>query len=227
MLKFSLLCAASALAMSAAAQAQEGKNPFAGFYAGVHAGWRGDRLTGAVSDASTVRRYDMGLPEHTSGIGVFGGQIGYNIVSSKGVLAGVELSMTLGNTSDSQSGLQFSGSRALAVHRSISGLALAQGKLGWAGDRFAAYGMGGFAYSRGKISGVSDGEGPTTYFSGRTGFSGWTVGVGADLKLADNVSLGAAYNYVSLNADPLRTNGVAIDQDLTSHIAKMVLNFHF
>ena len=222
--KLSLLCATSAIAISASAGVQAQDLSTSGLYAGIHGGWANGTLSG-----SAMYGVDSGtLVDGPSFGGLFGGQVGYNFDTGSNLLIGTELSASVGHSSDSQVQSNFGGSGdTLAYERKLNGLALAQGKLGWTGGGVSVYGLGGLAFATGSISGgVSDFEG-TTSFSGDTTYNGWTLGVGVDLAVAQNVSIGAAYNYVSLTGDDVEENGIVVEQDLASHIAKLVLNYHF
>lgn len=224
MTKLSLLCATSAIAIAASTGAQAQDASTAGLYAGIHAGYASGTLSG-----SAMYGVDSGtLADGPSFGGLFGGQVGYNFDTGSNLLLGGELSASLGNSSDSQVQSNFGGSGdTLSFERKLTGLALAQAKLGWTEGGVAIYGLGGVALAAGSIDGgVSDNEG-TTSFSGNTTYNGWTLGVGIDMEVTENVSLGAAYNYVSLVGDDVEDNGIVVEQDLDSHIAKLVLNYHF
>lgn len=222
--KFSLLCATSAIAICASADARAWDTLQSGFYAGVHAG----ASTGTLSGTGTVGGSSGALVDGSSYGPLFGGQVGYDFVGGGGLLLGAELSASAGHVSDSQVQTNFAGTGdTLSYDRDLSGLVLAQGKLGWANGTLAIYGLGGAAFASGSVSGgLSDGEGTTT-FSGDTKFNGWTLGFGAEWAATENVSVGAVYNYVSLTGDSVSENDITIDQALDTHIAKLVLNYHF
>jgi outer membrane immunogenic protein len=219
--KFSLLCATSAIAISASADARAWDTLQSGFYAGLHAG----AATGTQSGTGTVGPYSGALVDGSSFGALFGGQVGYDFVAGSGLVLGAELSASAGHVTDSNVQTNFAGSgEKLSYDRDLSSLVLAQGKLGWANGTLAIYGLGGAAFANGEISGsVSDSEG----FSGTSGFKGWTLGFGAEWAATQNVSVGAVYNYVNLTADSVTGKTVTIDQALDSHIAKLVLNYHF
>ncbi len=220
----SLLCATSALAIAAGTGAQAQDMRTSGLYAGIHGGWANGTLSG-----SAMYGVDSGTLVDGASFGpLVGAQLGFDFDTGSNLFIGAELSASVGNSSQSDVQTNFGGSGdTLEYERKLNGLVLAQGKLGWTQDGVSVYGLGGLAFAAGSISGgVSDNEG-TTSFSGDTTYNGWTLGAGIDLTVAENVTIGAAYNYVSLAGDEVEENGVAVEQDLDSHIAKLVLNYHF
>lgn len=224
-LMVSLLCATSVLALAVRADAQVFDAASSGFYAGVSLGSAAGGLTGNAASLG----FTGDLAEGPSFGALRGMQVGYDAVMASGLLLGFELGVSNGTISDSQSQPNFAGTGFdLSYDRSLTRLALAQAKIGWKHDKVAVYGLGGFARAKGSIGGeVSDFEGATSAFSGSEDFGGWTVGVGANLALSDRISLGAAYNYVSVSSNGVTQNGVTVDQEMETHVAKLVLNFHF
>lgn len=223
--RMSLLCATSVIALAARAEAQIFDAAASGFYAGISLGSGSGGLTGDASfDGQTGP-----IPESPSFGMMQGTQIGYDAVLTSGLLVGFELGLSDGSIKDSQSQDNFEGTgKTLSFDRDLTRLALVQGKIGVKRDKISVFGLGGLARAEGSISGaVSDFEG-TTSFSGTSDFDGWTLGVGANFALSDHVSIGAAYNYLSLSGTSVSQNDVTIDhQDLDTQIAKLVLNFTF
>ena len=203
---------------------------------------------------------------------LIGAQAGANFIMSNGLLLGVEVSGSWsgmkGDKSFSVS--DPSGSPIpldVDVENHISALGFAQAKLGWANETFAVYGMGGLAMTRFQRDlSVKGGEGAVCTeldpcpifaaqfdprFSSTSGGSdldevlpGWTLGAGLDLMVADNVSLGVAYNYARFEYDDSfeldtsakidfgRISGSSSTEVETSghldvHVVKATLNYHF
>lgn len=203
--------------------------------------------------------------------GLLGAQAGFNAVMSNGLLLGAEIngswSEIRGDTS-----FQVSDAKTLRygmdadVESRISALGLAQAKLGWANDSFAVYGMGGLAVAQfqrdATISGgvgsciavcevdlVTFAEPSLGSMSGGSDLedtlSGWTLGAGLDVMVAENVSLGVAYNYArfeyedSFSVDPYPLAGVSngngkypssnfeTSGHVDVHVVKATLNYHF
>ncbi len=224
-LRVSLLCATSILALAVRADAQVLDAASSGFYAGISLG----SASGGVTGDAAFLGGTGNLVEGPSLGALRGVQIGYDAVMASGLLLGFELGVSDGTISDSQSQPNFGGTGFdLSYDRSLTRLALAQAKIGWKHDKVSVYGMGGLARAKGSIGGeVSDFEGTTSSFSGSEDFGGWTVGIGANFAVSDQISLGAAYNYVSVSSNGVTQNGVSVDQAMDTHIAKLVLNFHF
>ncbi|WP_417307974.1 outer membrane protein [Devosia sp.] len=212
------MCATSVIAISASAVAQA--QDMSGFYAGIHAGAAMGTLSGNVTANN-----GSGVLADADSLGpVAGVQLGYNFATGSDLLIGAELSASFGHASDSQT-LENFGNASIPryVERELTGLALAQGKFGWSTGDLSLYGLAGVAVATGTLS---DTEGSASY-SGDTFYNGWTLGAGIDLALTENVSIGAAYNYVDLSATDTEPTGTIVEQELDSHIGKLVLNYHF
>jgi outer membrane immunogenic protein len=105
-------------------------------------------------------------------------------------------------------------------------------RAGVAADSVLIYATGGLAMAGGDISITNlDGAGDdrTESFAA----TGWTGGFGAELALADNVSLKAEYLYSALNTDDVNFGSAApatdviINGDLGTHTVKVGLNYGF
>jgi outer membrane immunogenic protein len=217
--KLSLLCATSAIAIAAGTGAQAQDMRTTGFYAGIHAGFASGTQSGTVENVNT----SAGLDDAESLGPIAGVQMGYNFATGSDLLIGAEVSVSAGHSTDSMTRPFFGGGQTLYVERELTGLALVQGKLGWSVGEVSVYGLGGLAFATGSLS---DGEGSVS-FAGDTFYNGWTLGAGVDVAVTENVSIGAAYNYVDLSANEVEANRLVVNQDLNSHIAKLVLNYHF
>lgn len=250
-----LLAAVSLTALSAPAFA-ESANPFAGYYGGIHGGAGSFEASGSVSQS--IEDWSVGsfsaddsFSNHTSS-GLAGGQLGYNAVTESGFLIGVELNASLTNldSSESMTTSFTDGQTDFDYNATIDGLGLLQGKLGFASEKVAVYGLAGFALASGKIDGSWDTSGNGTDAEGFTGsgtfsrgsstYNGWTVGAGADVALTEKTSMGISYNYVRLNGDELDFDGTTtyensattaasftVDPQFDAHIVKISLNVKF
>lgn len=209
------------------------KNPFDGFYIGIHGGY-GSTSVSQFSAVDVDYNSDPIDGLWTDGFlkndgnGYFGGgQIGANYVTNSGLLMGVELSASVGKITGTSYGDDYSynnmGSYCSnycdldgTFTDTINSMALGQLKLGFASDTIAVYALGGIAVAdvstRQDIYGNSFFNGNFDYENTWSGMrAGWTVGGGIDYMINSNLSVGATYNYVDLGKQSY--SDVAIDLD--------------
>lgn len=129
--------------------------------------------------------------------GQIGGQIGYNFYLSDGVVLGVQADVDWANQTGGGDTLGWDG--ALTGH------------LGFAWDAVMPYVLGGVAFA-----GNDDGTGEQTH-------TGWTVGGGLEVMLADSLSAFAEYRYADLGTQTY----AGVDRRLTDNTVRVGLNFHF
>jgi outer membrane immunogenic protein len=106
-------------------------------------------------------------------------------------------------------------------------------RAGVAFDSVLLYATGGFAYAGGSI-GISEIDG-TIDASEDTTFTGYTVGVGAEVAVTENISIKGEYLYTALTADTTDFDAVEynlgddlhVDGDVDSHTFKIGLNYSF
>ncbi|MDX6807014.1 outer membrane protein [Terrihabitans rhizophilus] len=172
---------------SYAAPATSASN-WTGFYVGGHVGYG----TGEASEAD--------IDGFVGGVqGGFNWQMGQ-------FLAGVEADV-------SYSGVGASG---LVDSYDVDWLGTARGRVGFAFDRFVAYGTGGLAWANAEY------EGPVS--SDSNTHLGWTLGAGVEMALTERVSAKAEYLYMDFGSESY--SGVGdIEPDL--HNVRLGVNYRF
>ena len=188
-----------------------------GFYIGVHGGggWsHWDAGPGAITGGTA------------DGDGwLLGVQAGYNYQMGNIVL-GIEGELSFADVKITQP--LFAGS--ITLKNDFYGLVT--GRLGYAFDRFLVFGKGGVAFTRDKWDG-NDGIGGTV--TGEFSRVGWTIGVGGEYALWDNISLKAEYNFLSFGERTERLTaggglvivGPPANVSETVHIVKVGANYRF
>lgn len=206
-------------------------NPFDGFYIGVHAGYGMSTTTGDACfevflqlscDEVTAIDYDQ------RGY-LLGAQAGANLVTDNGLLLGGEVSGSWANIfgavdDEGPAGYQ----------RTVDAIGLAVGKLGFATDTFALYGMGGLALGHS----ITDIDMIVAELGYETMHTGWTLGLGAEAMVSDNVSVFASYNFIRFNevdnhdseyiGIPIETTfGISTTTQMDAQLVKLGINYHF
>lgn len=186
---------------------------WAGFYAGVNAGWGWSSGNGTATVG--------GVPQTYSGSGngfIGGGQIGYNLQSGNFVY-GVETDFQGAGGSGTVNGATFTGTAKTSYFGTI------RGRLGYAFDRSLLYVTGGGLYGKGTLEGTDVGTGP---FSSSATYWSWTVGGGYEAMLWDRWSAKVEYLYVGTPSNAPVPNGTgALDGKGHTNILRAGLNYHF
>ena len=94
-----------------------------------------------------------------------------------------------------------------------------RGRIGYAFDRFMAYGTGGFAYGTGELSGNSGDDWRT--------HMGWTAGFGIEAMIAGGFSAKVEYLYVDLDKKRYRLGGNGVPVDVSANFIRFGLNYRF
>lgn len=193
-----ILVVTAALALGAGtAQAQD----WAGFYAGVNAGYgTGNIYDGTVPGLAAMFADPNGL--------LGGAQIGAN-VQFDNVVLGVEADFQKSNVSGADlcpCGTAF-GTDEFGTIRARAGVAF---------DNVLAYATGGIAFGRGVLDLGMGGQVVNSH-------TGWAGGVGVEAMVHDSVSLKGEYLYVDLAPQ----NYGGIDAGLRFHTFRAGVNFHF
>lgn len=206
-----LLASAAALPLASAAQAADLAAPLAPPPAATVAPAPTTNWAGAYLGANIG--YGWGTVTSSAGTinpqgGMIGGQIGYNFYLSDGVVLGAQADMDWSNITDSNATytdtIQWNG--ALTGH------------LGFAWDAVMPYVLGGVAFANNK---VEAGGGSQDQWH-----TGWTVGAGAEVMLADNLSAFAEYRYSDYGTKDYGGVGVT-GVHPTDNTVRAGLNFHF
>lgn len=118
----------------------------------------------------------------------------------------------------------------------LQALATLRGRIGFAADQLLLYATAGLAYGSVEAELADDYPLPlgTVVTTDTQGLFGWTAGVGAELAVADNISLKAEGLYYDLgsatytfNEGPGGWNPATADAATTGWIARVGANFHF
>jgi outer membrane immunogenic protein len=107
------------------------------------------------------------------------------------------------------------------------------GRLGYAWDRWLAYGKAGYAGGRIEVSAFDAANG--TLANQTEVHHGWTVGGGIEYLLTRNLVLGVEYNYIDLGEAAYRTtiqndtfhSPFRVDNDVTAHAVMGRLSYKF
>lgn len=163
----------------------------------------------------TYHRRDSG-GDADNNIGLVGGlQVGYNHV-----LTGSSLTSVIGAELEGDYLGRFGAKDRLAGMPEQRWLAAAKARYGLAFDRTLVYVTGGFATTR--IANKAGGQNDDAWRPG------YLLGGGIEYALTDKISLKAEYNYVQFrDCGCLDLPGSSESGDLTNHIAKAGVNYHF
>jgi outer membrane immunogenic protein len=223
LMSFVAAIALAGLAQSAAAAEPPAFNQWSGWYAGVAAGagWgTAEQTDTSIFGPFTSGRYDTSGP-------LLGISAGYNWQTGMVVL-GAEADLSWAAIKGAQ--------RAPAVcfnsncSSEIQALGTLRGRLGLAWGDWLPYVTGGLAYAD-----LHGSEGPLlgTGGSGSTWASGYTIGGGAEVKLASRWSAKFEYLFVDLGKHEVWTNNLGLgvfareNLDVTAHIVRLGLNYQF
>jgi outer membrane immunogenic protein len=105
-----------------------------------------------------------------------------------------------------------------AVTRDINWSGAVRGKLGFAVESILIYGAAGLAFAN-STADVFSTEDTQTHL-------GWTVGLGVEAMVTEDVSLFAEYDYTSYGAETY-DYGFDVDTSFVTHAVKVGANWHF
>ena len=175
---------------------------WSGLYLGANVGY------GWLTVESGGQTFDQGR-------GMLGGiQAGYNH-DFGGLVLGAETDLQLSNI-----GYDEVPAPGITARTQIDSFGTLRGRVGIAADRFLPYVTGGVAYANASISLA----GPGGSVRVEDTYVGWTVGGGVEYAVTDNVSIKGEYLYLDFGAADF---GTGVDSDLTSHVARVGLNYRF
>lgn len=196
---------------------------WSGFYVGVNFGGGFSRQDTSLVVAGTGATVATG---NVSPRGIIvGDQIGYNWQAGQWVF---------GAEADFQGSLQKGdgtlngGGASVSYSSRLRWFGTVRGRVGMAFDRFLPYVTAGWAFGRGSLDGTS----ASVQFNQDKSYSGWTVGGGAEWAFLRNWSAKAEYLYINFGDGPtsLAATGPSVNitsGKLTTHIARVGLNYHF
>ncbi|MER9407189.1 porin family protein [Mesorhizobium caraganae] len=149
--------------------------------------------------------------------GVYGG---YNYQMSNNIVIGAELDIVYANVDGSGQVFLAPGVPAgVSATEELNWSGAARLRLGYAADRFLPYIAGGVAF--GDID-ISNDNGPGSF--GDT-FTGWTIGVGLDYAMTDNLLLRAEYRYTDFGSESFED--FASDVDLKTNEVRFGIAYKF
>jgi opacity protein-like surface antigen len=196
-----------------------------GFYVGGHIGYGSGRATGAWeglggSLSGPLVPYDM--PGAIGGV-----QAGYNVQSDRFVFGG-EADFALAGMSGGT--VQFTGPATVTATQRIDSLASARVRAGLlVNDTTLLYATGGLGLGNSHLTVVSVGGLNATANNSQT-HVGWVLGLGGEMALHDNWTVGAEYKYFDLGSkvysDPANVDGTATI-DLKVHTFVLKANYRF
>lgn len=189
---------------------------WAGFYAGVHAGY-------ATGDAD----FDSAAPAPDGSIsfdGFIGGvQAGYNWQFNN-LVFGVEGVLSYSDVEGSETLAVGPGSITSTTSTEWAGLARL--RAGYALDSILIYGTGGFAFARAEGGAIPTGLGGGPEFVTET-LTGWTAGAGVEAFVTETVSLRGEWTYTDYGSEDFVYDGGTSVVDADAHAFTVGLNFHF
>lgn len=256
-MRISKFLAATALTVAGAspALADDADGTWTGAYAGVSIGYtdaKSDQtvaLSGAWTSESTgLQAYATDFYPRDSKVQNvnFGGQIGYNYQTASGLVLGLEADISAISGKESVA-------RPLTATTPFPALSYAvtntfdpkatyglKAKLGFGSDNTLFYATGGWAWTTADL-GVditSNGGYHKTASVSRT-FDGWQAGAGIEQRLGGNLSVRLDYNYIDQGKESFDTvyapgsafltpaYNETFTQELTTHMVRVGINFHF
>lgn len=199
-------------------------------WTGLYLGLAGGAATGDFDYDVDVTGFGNVLGAEVSAGGIFGGgQVGYDYQWGNVVVGAVADIFATDIDADISVSTPLLGGVGVSATSELKYYGTVRARVGYAYDRFLAYGHGGFAYG--------ETEQTVTYFE--PGFSasvetdsgnktGWVVGGGFEYAVTDAISVQTEYSYVDLGRDTLYSDGdFSITEDVTFHAVKAAVNFRF
>lgn len=221
MLRSSVVAIALGALMQSAAAEPVAVSQWGGFYVGIAAGagWG----TAEQTDTSIFGPFSSGR-YHTGGP-VFGLSGGYNWQAGA-IVVGVETDLSFAAIKGEQT---TPGICVVSCESEIQALGTVRGRLGAAFGEWLPFITGGLAYaklhgSEGPLAGVGG--------SGSSWVAGYTVGGGAEVKLASQWSAKFEYLFVDLSNHSWTNSlpfGVSARENLevTAHVMRIAIHYHF
>jgi len=245
-----------AMAIAAPAMAQDA-SPWSGFYAGLNAGgaWSTSdadatlTATGTppagtppivVGDVTLINganvKGHLGSGHHNTFTG--GLEVGYNYVTTSGILLGIETDISFFDIKRRGSRAVTTPNATFTANQEIDTdlLWTFRGRLGYAIDKFLVFGSGGLALTttdyRLNFTDSRNPSNPLNYKRGNTR-TGWTLGGGAGYAFTDRLSAKAEYLYEDFGTSRYSassSNGylsLVTDVHLRSHLFRAGLDYRF
>jgi len=175
-----------------------------GFYLGANLGWAfgnfDNRTGGADLDTDTN--------------GVEGGlYTGYNFQVTPNVVIGAEGDFTLTDLEDTKS------NGGVTLTSKSDWNSNIRARLGYSFDRYLIYGAGGLALADLELEGNGDTDSKTAL--------GWTLGVGGEAAVTNNVSAKFEYVYQDFGEEDFNLNGAGVSSDFSNSQVRFGLGYRF
>lgn len=194
-----------------------------GFYAGGHAGYAFANSNFTATPA-TPAFGTVGLPSSDKQFGPVsaGFQIGYNHVFPNGIFTGFEASLTFPDIMQATFPLGATPGGPTTISDAVEIYGGLRARAGYAFDNWLVYGTAGFAYDRDHIN---DTLGDSVYFW-RTG---WTAGLGTEVRLTSVWSAKLEYSYDDFGHTSigLPAAGIGYRSSLPLQTVELGLNYRF
>lgn len=196
-----------------------------GLYFGGHAGYAWGDFASEPTDA-----YGGQKPDGWIG----GGQAGFNYQFDNRLVLGIEADASFGSLKDDIAvalGDPQDGLFELGYATEIKSFGTVRARAGYAFNRFLPYATGGLGWARAEMdfSNVISVAGVpviSNSASDKQTFTGWTLGVGLEYAVTDNITAKAEYLYTDLGSKDFDL-GTPITADLTLQTVKFGLNYKF
>lgn len=192
---------------------------WSGIYVGVQIGYDFGGSSDYTWSGGVASAYDY---THDPDGFLGGVYVGYNHQLANGLVIGVEADIARGNlrgktsapldpTTFGETKIEWSGA--------------VRGRLGYAADRFMPYVAGGVAFARLNFA-------ETGFFQGsaKVSLTGWTLGVGTEYAVADNLIVRAEYRYTDFGNELFQTigpNSAQFTVDHDSHDIRLGISYKF
>jgi outer membrane immunogenic protein len=204
-----------------------------GFYFGAHAGYGWRHVTSGVRTVLATGFVTPGIAFNTEG--AFGGfQLGYNILLTPRIVAGIEADLSYGNIFGSLLP-PIPTPNSTKVDGAVHWFGTVRARIGWTIHNALIYGTGGLAVvnslmRRQQLTATSNGVPPGTIETSSYWNLGWTVGGGVEVAINPRWAIKAEYLYLASFGNIDWTPPIAQVQstiDIRMHTTRIGLNYRF
>lgn len=187
-----------------AVPAQQQSIDWTGIYVGGNLGWS----FGSFDNSFGGTNLD------TDANGVAGGlYAGYNYQVTPNVVLGAEADFTLSDLEDTKS------AGGVSLKSKSDWNSNIRARIGYAFDRYLVYGAGGLALADLEVSGNGDSDSKTAV--------GWTLGVGGEAAITNNVTARLDYAYQDFGDQDFNLNGTGVTSDFSNQLVRFGVGYKF